>query len=167
MTGDNCRACSGSGQAVAKIVAKIPHAELGCGCSGAFTATAQGIGFGILNASAVATMSSIYLLRDGRGGMRTSRRWTSSAAVAAALPLRAALVGVAEEAAAPPTVESMMSAYSGLRLGLDIGKHEVACSPDFATHPSCIGGSCAPGATGKAARGYSVASDYRPEKVAS
>ncbi len=51
--------------------------------------------------------------------MKMTKRWIPAAALAVAVVLSAATVGVAEEAAAPPTLESMMSAYSDLRLGLD------------------------------------------------
>jgi Amt family ammonium transporter len=50
--------------------------------------------------------------------------------------------------------------------GLDIGEHGISAYPDFATHPSYMGGGYAAGAA-KAARAYSTAPDYRPERVAS
>jgi len=46
-------------------------------------------------------------------------RWTLGLAAVAAVLLAGAVPGFAEEAAAPPTVESMMTAFGDLRMGLD------------------------------------------------
>jgi Amt family ammonium transporter len=51
--------------------------------------------------------------------------------------------------------------------GLDIGEHGISAYPDFATHPSYMGGGYSSGSAGKASRAYSAAPDYRPERVAS
>ena len=46
-------------------------------------------------------------------------RWTLGLAAVAAVLLGGAVPGLAEEAAAPPTLESMMGAFSDVRMGID------------------------------------------------